>query len=142
MTQMGLPLDPTPENAPATLVGAGTVITGTHCKCGCGAPLTGRQESFASRVCSSRWWDGQHPRVNVVPDGREGTIKELILGFLLAHAGEWFTTHQIGEAVRAFPHSVSARLAELRKRGHNIESDAVNGNSRRAHRFRLMVEGR
>lgn len=67
---------------------------------------------------------------------REGTILALILGLL--QDGEWRTQHQIAEAVRAFPHSVGARLSELRKRNHRIECDAKNGNSRRAHRFRLV----
>lgn len=102
----------------------------------CGGSLTGRQERFCSDRCRVRWWDSQHPRVNVVPEGREGSILESVLALLAD--GEWRTAHQIAEEVRAFPHSVSARIAEARKRGHRIESDAVNGNSRRAHRFRLV----
>lgn len=133
-----LHLDFDPPDAAATLTSVQAAITGTHCKCGCGVRLTGRQKRFASRLCCSHWYDQQHPRVNVVPEGREGTIRELVLGFLVANTGQWFTAHEIAEAVRAFPHSVSARLSELRKRGHNIESDARVGNVTRAHRFRLV----
>jgi hypothetical protein len=124
-----------------TLASVQEAIVARLCECGCGVPLSGRQKRFASRLCSSRWWDQQHPRVNVVPpEGRrEGTLRQAILGFLAAHAGQWFTVHEIAEAVRAFPHSVSARLSELRRRGQPIESDARNGNSRRAHRFRLVA---
>lgn len=106
------------------------------CDCGCGVRLTGRQKHFASRICCSRWYDAQHPRVNPPGLPREGTILAAMLRVMAD--GEWRTAHQIAEAVRAFPHSVSARLAEARKRGYSIETDARNGNSRRSHRFRLV----
>lgn len=130
------------EAADATLQTLASAQAGNlrePCACGCGLPLIGRQKRFASRLCCSRWWDQEHPRVNRGPEGRrEGRLVDAILGVLAS--GEWMTAHQIAEAVRAFPHSVSARLAELRKRGHHIESDGKVGNTRRAHRFRLVVE--
>lgn len=131
--------DMTPDDAPRTLASVSEVVPDRLCECGCGLPLTGRQKRFASRVCCSRWWDAQHPRVNRGPEGpRKGAILHLILGVL--GDGQWRTVHQIGEEIRAFPHSVSARLSELRRRGHRIETDAKNGDSTRAHRFRLVVE--
>ena len=126
-----VPSPDTPE-APQALASVSAAIL---CACGCGLPLTGHQKRFASRVCSSRYWDAQHPRVNVLPDGREGTIRDAILAVMAD--GVWRSAHQIAEAVHAFPHSVSARLSELRRKGFNVETDARNGNSRRAHRFRL-----
>ena len=132
MSETGqLPLDATPD-APTALASASAAIL---CACGCGLPLSGQQKRFASRPCSSRYWDAQHPRVNVLPDGREGTIRDAILAVMAD--GEWRSAHQIAEAVHAFPHSVSARLSELRRKGFNVETDARNGNSRRAHRFRM-----
>jgi hypothetical protein len=126
--------------ASGALAGAGEGIVRKPCD-HCGRPLTGKQERFCSRLCSSRWYDQQFPRINRGPDGpREGTLHHAILGFLVANPGQWFTVHEIAEAVRAFPHSVSARLSELRRRGQPIESDARNGNSRRAHRFRLAIK--
>jgi hypothetical protein len=60
--------------------------------------------------------------------------------------GAWRTALEIADAVRAREHSVSARLAEIRRAYdrvgvYSLESDAVVGNSRRAHRFRLVKTG-
>lgn len=100
--------------------------------------LRGKQRRFCSQKCGSEWWDLFHPRVNVTPEGpRQGTIIGDLLGVL--HDGEWHTAHELAELVRAFPHSVSARLSELRRKGFRIESDAEVGNSQRAHRFRLVL---
>ncbi|HET8645778.1 MAG TPA: hypothetical protein VFO85_09835 [Vicinamibacteria bacterium] len=122
---------------PETLASAHADIVARACECGCGLALAGRQKRFASRLCNSRWYDQQHPRVNPPRLPREGRLVDVVLGFLEERRGEWVTAHEIAEAARAFPHSVSARLAELRKRGHRIESDARVGNNRRPHRFRL-----
>jgi hypothetical protein len=120
----------------ATLGGANLERLCAHC----GGPLQGRQKRFCSAAHRMERWDLEHPRINRGPEGpREGTLRQAIIGFLDSHPGEWFTVHQIAEAVRAFPHSVSARLSELRRRGQPIESDARNGDSRRAHRFRLVA---
>jgi len=125
-----------PPDAPAGEINARERI----CECGCGVRLTGRQERFASRPCSSRWWDQQHPRINRGPAGpREGSILHAMLALLAD--GAWRTALEIADAVRAREHSVSARLAEARKRGYVIESDAAVGNTRRAHRFRLLSAG-
>ena len=134
-----------PDRALQTLTSAEDAILAQTCACGCGLALTGRQKRFASRMCCSRWWDQEHPRVNapLAPDGpRDGTLLDCVLVFLVAHLGERFTVHQIAEAVRAFPHSVSARLSELRKRGYDIRTDARNGNSARAHRFWILMRHR
>ena len=124
----------------ADLLSPATVVAEAPVCRRCRGPLEGRQTAFCSKACNAAWWDAQHPRVNWTDQGaREGKLIDSILGFLLAHPGEWFTAHQIAEAVRGFPHSVSARLSELRRRGHAIETDARNGNSKRAHRYRLVA---
>ena len=126
-----------PEVAQRGVITPLVVILARHCDL-CGGALTGRQRRFCSGSHRSAWWDQQHPRVNapLPPDGpREGTLLECVLGFLVLHSGERFTVHEVAAAVRAFPHSVSARLSELRKRGHDIRTDARNGDSSRAHRF-------
>lgn len=129
-------LDFDPPNA---ATGSGGVATGRLCDMtDCRRPLKVRQKRFCSPACRFAYWDLLHPRINrTPPEGqREGSI--LLAVLTLMKDGEWRTAHEIAEAVRAFPHSVSARLAEARKRGWEIESDAANGNSRRAHRFRLV----
>lgn len=102
--------------------------------------LTGRQARFCSQKCGSEWWDLFHPRMNTEPpDGRprKVPIRDQILGIL--HDREWHTKQELAATLRAREHSVGSRLSELRRKGFRIESDAENGNSRRAHRFRLVL---
>ena len=101
----------------------------------CGGFLSGKQERFCSRACSSSWWDAQHPRINRGPAGpREGTIKALILGLMAD--GQWRTEQEIADAIHAFAHTVGARLSELRKR-HPIERDPPHRGGG-VHRYRLV----
>lgn len=102
----------------------------------CGRPLTGKQREFCSRACNSRWWDLQHPRVAVVPGGkREASLKLLILGAL--QDGQWHSKAELALLLHAREHSVGSRISELKRDGHPIETDAPNGCSTRAHRYRL-----
>lgn len=136
--QLGLPLAAAAADAPQTLASVQAANPARLCECGCGLNLTGRQKRFATRLCNTRYWDQQHPRINRGPAGpREGTILHAMLALMAD--GLPRTALEIADAVRAREHSVSARLADARKRGYVIESDAVNGNSRRAHRFRLLA---
>ena len=128
-----------PEGAQAGVATLPVAIPARTCAL-CGCSLDGRQRRFCSAHHRMAWWDQQHPRINAPPPPfgpRDGTLLACILGFLASHPSERFTAHEIAAAVRAFPHSVSARLSELRKRGHDIRTDARNGNSARAHRFWL-----
>ena len=130
---------PSPDGPPACVATLPVAILARPCAL-CGCPLGGRQRRFCSAHHRMVWWDQQHPRVNAPPPPfgpRDGTLLACILGFLALHLGERFTAQEIAAAVRAFPHSVSARLSELRRRGHDIRTDARNGNNRRAHRFWL-----
>src|SRR5688572_3498365 len=68
------------------------------CACGCGGILAGRKKRFASRLCNSRFYDREHPRINRGPRGpREGTLKALILAYLAD--GAWRTEQQIADSI-------------------------------------------
>lgn len=133
----------TPDLASESVATPATGIPRRLCECGCGHPLTSRQKRFASGRCRSAWWDREHPRIGRGPEGpREGTILRGVMD--LMQDGAWRTALEIADAVRAREHSVSARLSQIRRRGElglipwTLESDGKVGNSRRAHRFRLV----
>lgn len=124
--------------APGTLASVQGGIPWRVCECGCGRDLTGRQKRFASRLCCSRWWDARNPRINRDPAGpRRAPLWKLALGIL--SDGEWHSAHDLALKLHADKHSIVARLSELQKRGHRIETDLPSGNSRRFHRYRLEV---
>lgn len=118
------------SNAPA---GAESRSNGTVARvCGyCGFPLTGsKKKRFCSDLHRMAYWDQAHPRVNRGAAGpRQGTVKALILGLLAD--GQWRTDQQIADAIHAFAHTVSARISELIRAGHPIESERLERNLRR-----------
>lgn len=104
----------------------------------CAGPLRSkRQARFCSQRCRSAWWDEQHPRVAVNPEGRTGPLLPAILGVMAD--GGWYTALQLAEKVRAFPHSVTTRISEAKAKGFQIETDLPCGNALRAHKYRLVL---
>lgn len=129
--QNGRYLDITDENALETLASVQAAILAEACDY-CHKVLVGRQKRFCSRLCCSRWWDQEHPRINRQEGPRQGTLKAGILTFLAENPG-WHTEQQIADAIHAFAHSVGARLSELRRAGHPIETERLG----RLKRYRL-----
>lgn len=123
---------PVPADAPATIAR----VPEDYCRCGCGVRLTGRQTAFASAVCNSRYYDLLHPRVNPPNLKRQDSIYQLVLGIL--GDGEWHSVQDLAVKSHALPCSVSARLREIRRRGHQVERDLKRGDSRRPARYRLI----
>ncbi len=101
-------------------------------------PLAGRQKRFASKRCAQAWYDLHRPRILSPAAGapREGSIKAAVLGVLFDR--EWHSAHDLAAAVKADKHSVVTRISELRKH-FDIEEDLPVGNSRRSHRYRLVL---
>lgn len=112
------------------------------CACGCGRLLSGRQRKFASKDCASRIYEASRPRILNASAGapREGTIKQAVMDFLGLNPG-WHSAHEIAAAIKADKHSVVTRISELRGAFIPIEEDLPVGNSRRSHRYRLVLRG-
>jgi hypothetical protein len=113
-----------------------------RCACGCGKPLTGRQEKYASGACAEAMYQTARPRILNASAGapREGTIKRAVMDFLGMNPG-WHSAHDIAAAIKADKHSVVTRISELRSAFIPIEEDLPVGNSRRSHRYRLVQRG-
>jgi hypothetical protein len=131
-----------PGNAVATVQGGIVARTCAHC----GGPLQRRQRRFCSDPCRTTAWDLVHPRLNIAPpEGRRKVSIRVALLNLLSD-GEWRTVLDMAADLRSEPHSVSARLSQVRKMGERtgqwvIEADLPDGNATRPHRFRMVSRG-
>lgn len=104
---------------------------------GCPVHFRKRQptQRFCSALCRAAWWDLHHPRVNPPEIKHDKSVRVLVLGVLLD--GQWHSVQDLAVKTHSLPCSVSARIRELRKRGHRIERDLKVGNTRRPARYRL-----
>jgi hypothetical protein len=109
------------------------------CACGCGRPLTGRQEKYASAACAEAMYQTARPRVLNASVGapREGTILAGLVALMAD--GEWWDVHRLSAELKALPCSVSARIREARSKGFRVERDLKRGNVARPHRYRLVL---
>lgn len=101
-------------------------------------PLQGQQKRFASDKCRAAWHDLLHPRLSPpAPLKRKATIRSLVLGILMD--GDWHSAWDIANKIREDKHSIVARISQLKKAGHRIETDLPNGSTKRPHRYRLVA---
>lgn len=129
---------PGPAEAPA---GVATPQDG-YLRCamdGCPVHFRRRQpkQRFCSSLCRAAWWDRQHPRLNPPHIERGASVAQLVLGIL--QDMKWHSVQDLAVKAHQLPCSVSARLRELRRKGHRIERDGKVGNTRRQHKYRLVV---
>lgn len=95
---------------------------------GC-APLVGRQKSFATNACRTRWWDREHPRVNPPSEAVNlplaGSIKDRIRELMAD--GLQRTTQQIAYDLRIGEATCSRELRKLRDKGVAVQTAALRG---------------
>lgn len=119
------------------------IVPRTCVRPGCGKALVGRQEKFCSSGkggCRQLAWEEANPRVSPTHSKRvaAGSIAKALLDVMAD--GSFRTVQQLAEAVGALPASVSARIRELRAKGHAIRRDKLVGDVSEAHRYALKTE--
>lgn len=111
------------------------------CLCGCGRPLRGRQEKYASKACGNRMYETARPRVLNASAGAPRERDLLTEWLALMSDGEARDCMQMAVDLQCLPQSASATLRRARAKGFRVVSDLPNGCVTRAHRYRLVLNG-
>lgn len=83
----------------------------------CGSKLKGKQTRFCSKLCNTRFWDKEHPRIGIPqappPNPTNEPIRERI--FVLLSDGRWYTDRELAAQLGILESTASAKRRDLRK---------------------------